>query len=65
MVAEGMRSGEIRRGVETRRVVNLIIASLEGALMIARLERSDQALRDAAAQPHGYIETELRSQKRK
>jgi TetR/AcrR family transcriptional regulator, transcriptional repressor for nem operon len=65
MIAEGIRSGEIRRGADTRRVANLIIASLEGALMIARLERSDQALRDAAAHLHGYIETELRNQKRK
>jgi hypothetical protein len=35
------------------------------ALMIARLERSDQALRNAVAHLHGYIETELRNQKRK
>ena len=65
MIAEGIRSGEIRRGIDTRRMANLIIASLEGALMISRLERSDQALRDAAAHLHGYIETELRNQKRK
>src|SRR2546422_4043408 len=65
MIAEGIRSGEIRRGADTRRAANLIIASLEGALMIARLERSDQALQDAAAQLHDYIETELRNQKRK
>src|SRR3989442_14874321 len=65
MIAEGIRSGEIRRGADTRRAANLIIASLEGALMIARLERSDQALQDAAAHLHDYIETELRNQKRK
>ena len=65
MIAEGIRSGEIRRGADTRGAANLIIASLEGALMIARLERSDQALRDATAHLHGYIETELRNQKRK
>jgi hypothetical protein len=34
MIAEGIRSGEIRRGADTRRTANLI-ASLEGALMIA------------------------------
>jgi len=46
-------------------VANLIIASLEGALMIAQLERGDQALRDAVAHLHDYIENELRNQKRK
>jgi hypothetical protein len=51
--------------LDKRRVANLIIASLEGALMIGRLERSDQALRDAVAHLHAYIETELRNQKRK
>ena len=65
MITEGIRSGEIRRAVDTRKVANLIIALLEGALMIARLERSEHALRDAAAHLHGYVETELRNERRK
>src|SRR5207244_8312254 len=44
MIAEGIRSGEIRRGIDTRRMANLIIASLEGALMVSALGRSCQAL---------------------
>jgi TetR/AcrR family transcriptional repressor of nem operon len=65
IIGDGIRSAEVRPFVDARRVANLVIASLEGALMIARLERSDQALRDAQTHLHHYIETELRTQKRK
>jgi len=60
-ITEGIRSGEIRRDVDICKTANSIIASLEGAMMIARLERSDQALRDAEAHLHKYIEAELRA----
>ena len=49
VVKEGIRSGEIRLEVEPRRVANTIIATLEGALMISRLEGAKTALRDAQA----------------
>ena len=65
MITEGIRSGEIRRAVDIRKVANLIIGLLEGALMISRLERSEHALRDAAAHLHDYVETELRNERRK
>src|SRR5207244_5038497 len=44
MIAEGIRSGEIRPGARTRRMAKLMIASLEGALMVSALGRSCQAL---------------------
>jgi hypothetical protein len=46
---EGIAAGEIRAGTEPRRIANAMIATLEGALMISRLERSKQALVDARA----------------
>lgn len=49
IVEEGMERGEIRSGVEPRRIANAIIAMLEGALMISRLEGTKTALRDAQA----------------
>jgi AcrR family transcriptional regulator len=49
VVKEGIRGGEIRLEVEPRRVANTIIATLEGALMISRLEGAKTALRDAQA----------------
>ncbi len=49
IVREGIKHGEIRAGVEPRAVANTIIATLEGALMISRLEGSRTALSDARA----------------
>jgi len=47
VVREGIRAGEIRREVKPRMVANTIIATLEGALMISRLEGTRGALEDA------------------
>jgi len=47
IVREGVRRGEIKRGTQAKRVANTMIATLEGALMISRLERSREALKDA------------------
>lgn len=49
IVEQGIRQGEIRKAVSARRVANTIIATLEGALMISRLEGSKDAMRDAQA----------------
>ncbi len=47
IVLEGIRRREIRRAIDPVRIANTIIATLEGALMISRLEGSRTALRDA------------------
>jgi AcrR family transcriptional regulator len=47
IVEDGMRSGEIRKGTRPRQIANLIVATLEGALMISRLEETRHALIDA------------------
>ena len=47
IVREGISSGEIRKDLEPRALANTVIATLEGALMIARLEASRTALNDA------------------
>ena len=49
IVREGIRRREIRRVTDPLRIANTIIATLEGALMISRLEGSRTALRDAQA----------------
>ena len=49
IVEDGIKAGEIRKGVEPRAVANSMIAGLEGALMISRLEGNRTAVRDAAA----------------
>ncbi len=47
VVKKGIAGGEIRADAEPRRIANLIIATLEGALMISRLEGNRSALHDA------------------
>jgi TetR/AcrR family transcriptional regulator, transcriptional repressor for nem operon len=49
IVEEGIERGEIRREAEPRRIANTIVAALEGALMVSRLEGSKVALEDAGA----------------
>jgi TetR/AcrR family transcriptional regulator, transcriptional repressor for nem operon len=48
IVEAGVKCGEIRKGTEPRRIANSMIATLEGALMISRLEGTKKALQDAA-----------------
>ena len=47
LLLEGVRSGEIQQGTDARRIANVMIATLEGAIMMSRLERSKEPLRDA------------------
>jgi TetR/AcrR family transcriptional regulator, transcriptional repressor for nem operon len=49
IVEQGIRCGEIRKGAVPRTISNTIIATLEGALMISRLEGSRNAMHDAQA----------------
>jgi TetR/AcrR family transcriptional regulator, transcriptional repressor for nem operon len=49
IVEEGIRRDEISRQIEPRRIANAIVATLEGALMISRLEGNKSAMQDAKA----------------
>jgi TetR/AcrR family transcriptional repressor of nem operon len=49
VVREGQKNGEIKRNAEPRRIANTLIAALEGALMLSRLEQSALPLQDARA----------------
>jgi TetR/AcrR family transcriptional repressor of nem operon len=56
----GVERKEIRGGVDARRLATLIISSLEGALMISRLERDREALMATRSYLERYLETEVR-----
>jgi len=60
IVDSGIKRGEIRRGVNAKEVATLIISSLEGALVIGRLERNREALVAARSHLEHYLETEVR-----
>lgn len=46
IVIAGIERGEIRRSIEPRSIANIMIAALEGALMISRLEGNRIAIHD-------------------
>ena len=47
IVEQGIADGQISRSVDPQSIANLIISTLEGALMITRLEGNRRALQDA------------------
>ncbi len=59
IVKEAADRGEIRPGVDPKAVATLIVASLEGALMMTRLERNDQALRRVQQHLNHYLDIEV------
>ena len=61
VINEGIQRREIRSGVDPRRLAMVIISSLEGALMISRLERNRDALLAARSYLDGYLDKEVRA----
>jgi TetR/AcrR family transcriptional repressor of nem operon len=59
IVKRAAARGEIRAGVEPKVVATLIVAALEGALMMSRLERNDYALRRVQQHLNEYLESEV------
>ena len=59
-VQAGIKAREIRSGTDARKVATLIISSLEGAIMLCRLERTDGPLRQVQAHLDEYLETRVR-----
>jgi TetR/AcrR family transcriptional repressor of nem operon len=60
VVEEGQSRGEIRSRVEPSELAMLIVTTLEGSLMLERLQRSPQPLEIACRHLEEYLETEVR-----
>jgi TetR/AcrR family transcriptional regulator, transcriptional repressor for nem operon len=60
IIRAGIKAREIRARIDEKKVASLIISSLEGAVMLNRLERGEEALRAVQAHLDSYLETELR-----
>ena len=65
IIEEGQRSAEIRPDVDAGELATLIIATLEGTLMVARLERNEDPLNLACRHLDVYLETKVRVQRQK
>jgi TetR/AcrR family transcriptional repressor of nem operon len=54
---QAKKQGELDSAVDPKTVATLIVASLEGALMISRLERNDDALRRIQRHLYQYLDS--------
>ena len=64
ITAEGIAKNQISASVDARDLAQLIIASLEGALLIARLQKSNAPLRNVRRHLDGYLEQSVRAKER-
>lgn len=65
IVEEGQQKGEIRSHVDAGELATLIITTLEGSLMVSRLERKGDSLAAACRHLEDYLETSVRARKSK
>jgi TetR/AcrR family transcriptional repressor of nem operon len=65
IIRTGLKRKEIRSGVDPKKLATLIIASLEGALMISRLERDRDALLATQSHLESYLESQVRPPRRR
>jgi TetR/AcrR family transcriptional repressor of nem operon len=65
IVEEGKRRGEIRSALHSEELATLIVNSLEGGLMVSRLQRRDDAIDVACRHLEQYLETSVRAKESK
>jgi TetR/AcrR family transcriptional regulator, transcriptional repressor for nem operon len=61
IIRAGIKSREIRSNLDAKKLATLMISSLEGAVMVYRLERSEEALRAVQTHLVNYLEAEARA----
>lgn len=64
-VEQGKRAGEILAYVDPGEVAATIVSTLEGSLMVSRLQRTEQAIDQGCRHLAKYLETEIRVPKTK
>ena len=62
VVERGIERKEIKRRVDPKRVADIVISSLEGALMVSRLEGNRETLSTVQSHLDSYLDTEVRLQ---
>lgn len=61
ILMEGMAAGTVRTDVDAEKVARLIISALEGGMLVSRIEKNDQALRDVMEHLNNYLEDSVRA----
>jgi TetR/AcrR family transcriptional regulator, transcriptional repressor for nem operon len=62
---EGQRRGEVRSDVDSAKLATLIASTLEGSLMVSRLQRKEEPLDLACRHLQEYLETKVRARQAK
>ncbi len=62
---QGRRRGEVAADVDGAKLATLIASTLEGSLMVSRLQRKDEALDLACQHLEEYLETKVRARQSK
>jgi TetR/AcrR family transcriptional regulator, transcriptional repressor for nem operon len=57
VVGYGLKSGRICAGTDPHALATVIVATVEGAVMISRIEKNSEALRHAQIHLHRYLES--------
>jgi TetR/AcrR family transcriptional repressor of nem operon len=65
IVEEGQRKAEIRSDVDAAELATLIVTTLEGSLMLSRLQRKEEPLNLACRHLKEHIEAKVRARKQK
>lgn len=65
IIEEGQERGEIRSGVNPADLATLIVTTLEGSLMLERLQRTPEPLNIACRHLEEYLDTNIRARKSK
>src|SRR5262245_6135116 len=58
-VEEAQKNREAKAGLDAKGVATLIVASLEGALMMSRIQRTDEPLRRVQSHLNEYLDKEV------
>jgi TetR/AcrR family transcriptional regulator, transcriptional repressor for nem operon len=61
VIEEGQRRGEIRGDIDSTELATLIVSTLEGSLMVSRLQRNDDPRDWASRHLEDYLETKVRA----
>ena len=65
IIEEGQRRREIRGDIDSAEIAALIVSTLEGSLMMRRLQRKDEARDWARHHLEEYLETKVRARRAK
>jgi len=61
LIQEGQRRGEIRADIDSSELAALLVMTLEGSLMVSRLQRKDDSRDLACRHLEEYLETRVRA----